>query len=74
MTARPTIGPPPTPETLLRNHISAMRKYASDLERALGSESPIVRRIRLCASSNEMALDRITKPKCQACGQETVHG
>jgi hypothetical protein len=53
-----TDAPPRSPETLLREHIDAMRRYANDLADILGVGSPIVRRIRTCARSNEMALAR----------------
>lgn len=53
MTAPPVVTnvPPHDPETLLTNHIAAMRIYASDLEVFLGTTSPIVKRIRVCAAS-----------------------
>ena len=73
MTAPTTMGQssrPLTVEDLYRRHIREMRRYAGDLEAVLGQESPIVKRIRSCASSNEFALDRVTKRKCETCGQD----
>ena len=70
MTA-PIYTPPKQPEELMWDHIKAMRDYAAELEPALGADNPIVKRIRSCAYSNEVALNRVTaKPKCEACGQD----
>jgi hypothetical protein len=50
--------PPKPPEQLMREHIAAMRAYASEIVGVMGPDSPIVNRIRSCAQSNEYALDR----------------
>jgi hypothetical protein len=53
------IGDGFAPERLFRRHITEMRVYASDLERVLGTDSPIVQRVRSCADECTDALDRI---------------
>lgn len=44
---------------LFRRHLREMRTYAAELEKVLGETSPIVKRIRTCAGSNERALDAV---------------
>lgn len=46
---------------LIRNHVASMRRYASDLvaDGDLPFDSPIVARIRSCASDLETAAERI---------------
>jgi hypothetical protein len=71
MTAPTTMHVKPlTVEDLYRRHIREMRRYALQLADILGAESPIVKRIQSCATSNEDALDRVTKRKCESCGQD----
>lgn len=57
----------PTVESVFRDHLREMRGYADEIAKTLGDESPIVKRIRSCARSNQEALDRLVK--CERCGK-----
>ena len=57
----PAVGQRDTLETVFRKHIAEMRKYANELEPALGADSPIVRRIRSCAMGCSDVLDKLAK-------------
>lgn len=49
---------PKPPAQLMREHIGAMRSYANELQNVLGFDNPVVKRIRSCAQTNELQLDR----------------
>lgn len=81
MTA-PTTYERETPTCLFYRHIKAMRNYAFSLVPALGDDHPIVKRIRSCADSNELALDSVVirrrdenpaaARRCE-CGRKLLH-
>jgi hypothetical protein len=59
MTAQASGLRPLNATDLFRRHLREMRLYADTLVAVLGEDSPIVKRIRSCAASNEAALEAV---------------